>query len=411
LSDLFSFRSTSVLLSYTFKRSKRLTFLSVLVCTLVTSSNSVESNATLWDKFEALRQGSRALHQEFEVKAHVGSGYVEHQSRYQLKLDISQGKWREQSVGQSGDLTRIFDGQDLFLTEPGGTEYARGKEYVHQGKGDRDAPLPAPYENRLDWSKAKELQRLPCGFAGKDHTCVVIDAPIKPWVRPAEPGQGVKMTLGTIRVMIDTETGIWLRCRIMATVEGSMGGSGWDIQYSATDMTYGGAADESLFKLPGNLHEVDYLTSWNDARIKKELAGKPAPDLQMKDLQGNPVSLADLKGKTVLLDFWTTWCPPCQSDASSLDKLNQKYGNKGLAIIGISVSEDREIVEKYLKKHPHNFPVALSSENMMPRPYQIHVLPTYFIIGTDGTLVTAEEGDKGFAKLRKDLEKAGMQTE
>jgi hypothetical protein len=75
------------------------------------------------------------------------------------------------------------------------------------------------------------------------------------------------------------------------------------------------------------------------------------------------------------------------------------------------VGEDRTIVEKYLQKHPHSYPVVLSSENQMPRPYEIGVFPTYLIIGSDGTLMTAEEGDKGFAKLRKELEKAGMETE
>jgi thiol-disulfide isomerase/thioredoxin len=114
---------------------------------------------------------------------------------------------------------------------------------------------------------------------------------------------------------------------------------------------------------------------------------------------------ASPKGKTVLLDFWTTWCPPCQADASSIEKLNQKFGNKNLAIIGISVDEDRAIVEKYLKKHPHSFPVVLSSENQMLRAYQIRVLPTYMIIRPDGTFMTTEEGDKGFGKLRKTCKK------
>src|SRR5262245_48477073 len=79
-------------------------------------------------------------------------------------------------------------------------------------------------------------------------------------------------------------------------------------------------------------------------------------------------------------------------------------------IIGISIDEDRETVE-YLKKHPHGFPVVLSSENSLPRPYQIGVLPTYLVIGADGTLISAEEGDQGFGRLRKTLEKAGMVTE
>ena len=103
--------------------------------------------------------------------------------------------------------------------------------------------------------------------------------------------------------------------------------------------------------------------------------------------------------------------PPCQSDASSIEKLNQKFGNKNLAIIGVSVDEDRATVENYLKKHPHSYPVVLSSENRLSPPYQIGIFPTYLIISPEGTLVTAEQGDQGFAKLRKDLERAGMNIE
>lgn len=146
-------------------------------------------------------------------------------------------------------------------------------------------------------------------------------------------------------------------------------------------------------------------------RIKKLLVGKPAPELEVTDIQGNPVSLSDFKGKTVLLDFWTTWCPPCLADAPALDKLYIKYGGKELMIVGISVSEEREIVEKFLQTHPHKYPVILTTDNEMPRPYEIGVFPTYMVIAPDGTLTAAMEGDHGFGELRKILEKAGMETE
>jgi hypothetical protein len=68
-------------------------------------------------------------------------------------------------------------------------------------------------------------------------------------------------------------------------------------------------------------------------------------------------------------------------------------------------------VEKFLKKHPDSFPVVLTTENEMPRPYQVGLFPTYLVIAPDGTLTTAVEGDQGFAELRKFLEKAGMETE
>ena len=388
--------------------SKRLLCLFLLAgaCLSVPGALAVTPASDLWSKFETVQQGPRTLHQEFDVMQHVKRGYVDQVSRFQIILDFSQGKWREQPAGGEGEQIRVFDGHDLFVFEAGGTEYARPKQTV-----DKDKPLPEPYDTKLDWNKMKEVQRLPCGFSGKDHTCVIIEAPIKPWMRLSAPGVVIKMTDGIIRVMADSETGIWLRVHVSASVGDDMRASQWDVNYNIKQMSYGAAPDMALFKLPEGLQEVNELTRWNEDRFKKELAGKPAPDLQATDIHGVSISLAELKGKTVLLDFWTTWCPPCQSDASSIEKLNQKYGTKNLAIVGVSVDEDRDTVEKYLKKHPHSYPVVLSSENRLPPPYQIGVFPTYLIISPEGTLVTAEQGDKGFAKLRKDLEKAGMNAQ
>ena len=153
------------------------------------------------------------------------------------------------------------------------------------------------------------------------------------------------------------------------------------------------------------------LSRWNAAKIRKQLSGSAAPELNVTDMEGKPVDLSSLKGKTVLLDFWTTWCPPCRADAPSLDKLYRKYGGQDLMIVGVSVNEERSIVEKFLKDHPHTFPIVLTTENEMPRPYQIGVLPTYLVIGPDGTVGSAVEGDQGFAELRKLLKKAGMEAE
>jgi len=80
-------------------------------------------------------------------------------------------------------------------------------------------------------------------------------------------------------------------------------------------------------------------------------------------------------------------------------------------IIGISVNEERQTVEKFLKDHPHGSPVVLTSENEMPRPYQVGTFPTYMVIASDGTLTSAAEGDQGFGELRKFLKKAGMDPE
>jgi len=186
----------------------------------------------------------------------------------------------------------------------------------------------------------------------------------------------------------------------------------WEVSYLLKRQSYGAPGDASLFKLPvAGMREVKEFSPWNAAKIMKKLAGKPAPDFTATDIHGQPLTLSAFRGRTVLLDFWTTWCPPCRADGAALAKLHRKYGERELTIIGISVSEERAVVEKFLKEHPHGFAMVLTTENEMPRPYQIRVFPTYIVIDQSQTLVAAVEGDQGFGQLRKLLQKAGMEVE
>ena len=362
----------------------------------------------LWTELKSKREMLAGLHQEFEVTQTFKTTRGSQDSHREILVDMSQKKWRERSVSGSGERIRIFDGQDVFLMEAEGDEYVRTKR-----KPKDDDPAPAPYGSvDLDWAKAKEVERRPCGFSENDHTCIIIDVPVKKWIRAGTNDQITKMLDGMTVVAIDSETGVLVKSNTQEVIENRIGAYQLNLTYSLKRMNYGAVLDAGLFKLPeSGVHEVKELTRWNAARIKKQLVGKPAPELEVTDIQGNPVSLADLKGKTVLLDFWATWCPPCVADAPALDKLYRKYGAKELMIVGISVSEEREVVEKFLKNHPHSFPVVLTSENEMPRPYEIGIFPTYMVVAPDGTLTTAVEGDQGFGELRKFLQKAGMETD
>lgn len=383
---------------------------SLLIAAMVFALNASGQTPTskLWTELKAKREMLPGLHQEFEVTQSYKTEHGSQDSHRKIIVDISQNKWRERSVSGSGDRIRIFDGQDLFLTEAEGDEYVRTKR-----KAKEDDPEPDPYGSiDLDLAKANELERRPCGFTGSDHTCIIIDVPVKKWMRTEAGSQITRLSDGITRLAIDSETGMLVQSNTQEVIDNHRGGYHLIVRYSLTRMSYGAAPDATLFKLPeGGLHEVKELTRWNVARIKKQLIGKPAPELEVTDIQGNPVSIAELKGKTVLLDFWTTWCPLCVADAPALDKLYRKYGGKDLMIVGISVNEERGVVEKFLKNHPHSFPVVLTSENEVPRPYQIGIFPTYLVIAPDGTLTTAVEGDQGLGDLRKFLQKAGMDAE
>jgi hypothetical protein len=140
---------------------KKLTCLLAPIGVLVTVSSAIGETASnsLWSKFETTRQKIPSLHQEFEVEKHVKSGYAESVWRHRVIVDFSQGEWREQTVD---GFTRLFDGKDLVVFESGGTEYTRTKK-----RGDKDQPLPEPYETKLDWGKSKGCRPCRAGFMEK----------------------------------------------------------------------------------------------------------------------------------------------------------------------------------------------------------------------------------------------------
>ncbi len=360
-----------------------------------------------WAELRARREALPVSHQEFEISRTFKLTGTSQESKSSVVVDLAGERWRERTISGAGGRIGIFDGEDLFELEDGDSEYVRVKRSSKD-----ELPQPGPYSApHLYFSKVIEQGRRPCGLSNVEHECVTLDIPVKPWVRNTTHGE-LKMMGGTTRVLFDTATGLLIYSRTVQNIDNQHGGYQSDVTYMLKRMSYNGAVDESLFKLPSSATtEVKELARWDADKIKKQLAGKAAPDFALTDLQGRAIELSDLKGKTVLLDFWATWCGPCREDGPSLDKLYQKYGARNLAIIGISVDEERPVVQKFLSEHPHKYPIALTTENEMPRAYQIGVFPTYIAINAEGNLASATEGDKGFSELRKRLKKAGLETE
>jgi hypothetical protein len=109
-------------------------------------------------------------------------------SKRQVVVDMSRGQWREKSVTGSGNRLRIFDGKDLFAVEEGGDEFVRIRQ---RSKG--EDPGPAPYlSSNAEWAKAVEIERRPCGLPKNDHPCVLLEVPLKPWVRGGSPNNATR---------------------------------------------------------------------------------------------------------------------------------------------------------------------------------------------------------------------------
>ena len=121
----------------------------------------------------------------------------------------------------------------------------------------------------------------------------------------------------------------------------------------------------------------------------KMLAG-PAPNFKLEDISGKSLSLDDIKGKVVIVDFWATWCGPCLMSIPELVDLQEKYKAKGLVVVGISVDDDKvskgELVA-FKEKMRINYPI-LRANNKVYEDYFGRTsgfsIPTLFVIDRDG---------------------------
>jgi peroxiredoxin len=113
----------------------------------------------------------------------------------------------------------------------------------------------------------------------------------------------------------------------------------------------------------------------------------------LTDLDGNPVRLEDLKGKLVWLNFWATWCPPCQSETPVLRDMDEAYGDKGLAIVGIAVQETTpDDVQAYADRYQLGYDIAFDASADIFNLYKVFALPTQFFIGPDGRVLEVVNG-------------------
>jgi thiol-disulfide isomerase/thioredoxin len=120
-------------------------------------------------------------------------------------------------------------------------------------------------------------------------------------------------------------------------------------------------------------------------------------DISFKAIDGRDVNLADLKGKVVLVDFWATWCVPCLRSLPKIQALYSKYHDKGFEIIGISLDEDRDKLEKFVATENIPWPQYFDGkgwENELANEYGIESIPATFLIGPDGLIVTTDSSDE-----------------
>ena len=127
-------------------------------------------------------------------------------------------------------------------------------------------------------------------------------------------------------------------------------------------------------------------------------ARSTAPDFTLPDLAGNKISLKQFRGNIILLDFWATWCPPCRISIPELVNIQERYRDRGVVILGISVDDPRMYNDNYLFAFKTHFKInykILRVNSKVARDYFGEVkiaLPTLFVINREGKIVDKHVG-------------------
>jgi thiol-disulfide isomerase/thioredoxin len=130
----------------------------------------------------------------------------------------------------------------------------------------------------------------------------------------------------------------------------------------------------------------------------------PAPDFSLTRLDGQPVTLAEHRGKTVILDFWATWCAPCEVQMPVLDRLWKTRGGAELMVLGLSVDTDpADEVTAWVRKRELDYPIAIASQDLA-LDYGVMGFPTLIVVDPAGGIHTRHTGVLSRPELEEILE-------
>jgi thiol-disulfide isomerase/thioredoxin len=142
-----------------------------------------------------------------------------------------------------------------------------------------------------------------------------------------------------------------------------------------------------------------------EAYTQSPLLGKQAPAFTLEDLSGKKISLADYKGKALLINFWATWCGPCKLETPWLVDLQKQYAAKGFEILGVDTEDDdvtpadksawakdKAAVAQFVQQERMPYPVLLGGDSISHEYGDFEAMPTSFFVDRSGKIIAAQMG-------------------
>lgn len=130
------------------------------------------------------------------------------------------------------------------------------------------------------------------------------------------------------------------------------------------------------------------LKPWNQGRT---------PALALKDMQGQPRTLEEFRGKVVIVNFWATWCEPCVNEMPSLQKFNDRHADKGLTVVGVNLGEGAARIKAFTDKTGTTFPILLDRDGVAKKFWRVNGVPATFVLDSAGRIRYTHTGVLDFS--------------
>jgi len=138
---------------------------------------------------------------------------------------------------------------------------------------------------------------------------------------------------------------------------------------------------------------------------RPEFVGREAPALSLRDLDGRQITLQDMRGKVVVLDFWATWCGPCVAEMPTVQAIQTAYQDKGIEVWGIT-GDDPAVLKKWIAEKQTSLKTLLDPENDTSEEYNVGGIPTLLVIDREGKIRSYYEGNQTEQSLRAAIDAA-----
>ncbi|HXS96180.1 MAG TPA: redoxin family protein [Candidatus Limnocylindrales bacterium] len=317
---------------------------------------------------------------------------------------VNPGKMRIETTVQGVKMLTISDGQMTYIFNGLTKQFA-----VRNAAMGPAAMLSAMGVNSLpDMAKVKIAEKTvgseTIDVGGQKHDCWIVENRAGEFSITDPAPMTVKEAV--LRYWLDKKSKLDVQMTMVMKIAGPAGDMEMAQKVTKTGLKIDEDLPDSEFKFtpPDGAQLVDNVMGAGVPST--DLAGKDAPAFEVKTLDGKAYSLASLKGKPVLLDFWASWCGPCRAAMPDVETVAKQYKDQGLVVIGVNTGEDRDVVEGFLKKSPLGYPAVLSGDSGILEAYSVSSFPTFVVIGKDGKVAAYQVGYRDLATLRSLVAKA-----